>query len=110
MRLPYAALISFMIGCVAPHCGHWKSANSSSVTAAVGEPYEFGGVAPAGALAGMPAGFVVLPGFGVDDPVFADGFVVLNQYQPPKSAATKTAPIISSGALLLGFSGVVAIS
>ena len=59
----------------------------------------------------MPVGFgCVLPGFGVDDAVFADGLVVLNQYQPPKSAAIKTAPIISSGALLLGFSGVVAIT
>jgi len=75
----------------------------------VGEPYEFGGVAPAGALEGIPVGFVA-PGFGVDDPVFAEGFVVLNQYHPPSKATTKTAPIISSGALLLGFSGVVAIT
>ena len=32
--------------------------------------------------------------------VFVPGFEVLNQYQPPSSASTKTPPMISSGVLL----------
>jgi hypothetical protein len=55
--LPYADFISSIIGNVIAHVGHWKSANSSIVTVAVGDPAEFGGVAPGGASAGIPGVF-----------------------------------------------------
>src|SRR5688500_11419467 len=59
--LPYVDWISFTTGCVAAQEPHWKSANSSTVTAAVGEPSMFGGVAPTGAFGSIccPRGLLV---------------------------------------------------
>jgi hypothetical protein len=90
-----------MIGCVDPHVGHWKSANSSTVTAAVGEPSMFGGVAPTGAF-----GLTVADLTGVD-PGLALLFVFRLRLavEIPRSAdtATSTRPMITTGMTVLLF-------
>src|SRR4051812_36969486 len=63
IREPYIVRISLSTGFFWPHCGQEKSANSSSVTGAVGDPACVGGSAPGGAFGGimLPLGLFAVP-------------------------------------------------
>ena len=65
----------FIMGCIDAHVGHWKSANSSTVTDAVADPSILGGWAPRGAFAGVPCVFATV-GLVFGPLVFEPGFDV----------------------------------